>query len=125
MFLVDDLYCDRLDVKTLTSAILPSVCGSQEALAATEAEAKKVMAMKEGKLDKDLKEASASREKLSKDLVQATSELTNKKAARDADIKALEAIRQVRFLCLAEFILFFSRLMSRRWKVPCGGGGGR
>ena len=90
-------------------------CGSQASLVATEEEAKKVLALKEGKLDKALKDASALREKLSKDLVQATSELTNKKNARDADIKALEAIKQVRFYIMlhSSFVFLLRRCCTR------------
>ncbi|CAM9477580.1 unnamed protein product, partial [Ectocarpus sp. 6 AP-2014] len=67
---------------------------AQEEVAQTEAKAKEVQALKEGKLEKDLKEASAAREKLSKDLVQATSEMTNKKSALEAEVKALEAVKK-------------------------------
>ncbi|CAM9426844.1 unnamed protein product, partial [Ectocarpus sp. 12 AP-2014] len=67
---------------------------AQEEVAQTEAKAREVQALKEGKLEKDLKEASAAREKLSKDLVQATSEMTNKKSALEAEVKALEAVQK-------------------------------
>ncbi|CAM9771112.1 unnamed protein product, partial [Ectocarpus sp. 4 AP-2014] len=67
---------------------------AQEEVAQTEAKAREVQALKEGKLEKDLKEASAAREKLSKDLVQATSEMTNKESALEAEVKALEAVKK-------------------------------
>ncbi|CAN0229623.1 unnamed protein product, partial [Ectocarpus sp. 12 AP-2014] len=67
---------------------------AQEEVAQTEAKAREVQALKEGRLEKDLKEASAAREKLSKDLVQATSEMTNKKSALEAEVKALEAVKK-------------------------------
>ncbi|CAM9840030.1 unnamed protein product [Ectocarpus sp. 8 AP-2014] len=67
---------------------------AQEEVAQTEAKAREVQALKEGKLEKDLKEASAAREKLSKDLVQATSEMTNKKSGLEAEVKALEAVKK-------------------------------
>lgn len=65
-----------------------------------------MQALKDGKIDKDVKNASANREKLSKDLVQATSEMTNKKTALQAEIKALEAVKKV-ISCLVWFGLGF------------------
>lgn len=67
----------------------------QELLSATEAEAKRVQALKEGTLDKAVKDASAVRENLSKDLVQATSEMTNKKSVLEAELAGLEAVKKV------------------------------
>lgn len=67
----------------------------QGALAATEVEAKRVQALKEGKLDKAVKDATTAREALSKELVQATSEMTNKKTALGTEEKALEAVKKV------------------------------
>lgn len=61
----------------------------------TEAKAKEVQALKDGKLEKDLKKATAAREDLSKDLVQATSAMSNKKSDLAAEVKALEAVKKV------------------------------
>lgn len=58
--------------------------------------AKEVQALKDGKLEKNLKSANVAREELSKELVQATSEMTNKKSALAAEVEALEAVKKVR-----------------------------
>lgn len=70
-------------------------CSRQDAVAATEAEATQVQALKDGKLDEAVKKATDSREQLSKALVQTTSEFTNKRSALDAEVKALEAVKKV------------------------------
>lgn len=54
-----------------------------------------MQALKDGKLEGNLKSATTTRENLSKDLVQATSEMTNKKSAHAAEVKALEAAKKV------------------------------
>lgn len=61
----------------------------------TEAKAREVQALKDGKLEKSLKSATAAREELSKELVKATSEMANKKSALAAEVKALEAVKKV------------------------------
>lgn len=61
-----------------------------------EAKAKEVQALKDGELEKNLKKATAAREELSKELVQATSEMTNKKSALAEEVKALDAVKKVR-----------------------------
>lgn len=78
----------------------------QELLSATEAEAKRVQALKEGTLDKAVKDASAAREKLSKDLVQATSEMTNKKSVLEAELAGLEAVKKVSDGLFSTFLTF-------------------
>lgn len=70
----------------------------QEVVSATEEEAKKVQALRDGEVDKAVKSAATSRDHLSKELVQATSELTNKKTALETELKALEALKKVRAL---------------------------
>eukprot|EP00903_Cladosiphon_okamuranus_P020312 g18637.t1 len=67
---------------------------AEEEVTQTEAKAREVQALKDGKLEKDLKSATATREELSKELVKATSEMTNKKSALAAEIKALEAVKK-------------------------------
>lgn len=62
----------------------------------TEAKAKEVQALKDGKLENDLKNSSAAREELSKEMVQATSEMANKRSTLEAEVKALEAVKKVR-----------------------------
>lgn len=95
---------------------------------ATEAKAKEVQGLKDGKLDEDLKDASAMREKLSKDLVQATSEMTNKKTALEDEVKALEAVKKASLfssfsLSLSLYLFLFTSLETGSifWILRCGG----
>lgn len=60
-----------------------------------EERAKEVQALRDGKVDKEVKAAAAARESLSKELVQATSELTNKRQALEDDLHSLETLKKV------------------------------
>lgn len=90
----------------------------------TEAKAKEVQALKDGKLEKSLKSATAAREELSKDLVKAASEMNNKKSALDEEVKALEAFKKVSYLantpradCEMQTACVLERAVGRRRNV--------
>lgn len=72
-----------------------AACVFQDALSATETKAQEVQALKDGKLGKEMKSASLACENLSKELVQVTSEMENKKTALSAEVAALEAMIKV------------------------------
>lgn len=68
---------------------------AQVALSKAEANIKQKQASRDGEIERAVKRASTNRDKLSKDLVQATSACANQKSSLEVEQAALKSLRQV------------------------------